>query len=149
MPLSALPPGFIDQAAGTGTDWDNWLQRWWKKSWFAYGPRATQWWAKWDSPPKILFKIGGAGTWRYEVDPMSGKPYLSVIQYYKRWHFAISWPFMIGFHFYFKAADVPQSEFAKLGDFLDNKLFNTYAGARYDQDGVYWFPAASVGLTFK
>jgi hypothetical protein len=183
MPKSALSPRLQDPANWTGTDDDNWLMRWRipLKGLFAYGPRATEWWAKWREWPKTLFAIRARqGTFRVEtetwerdsgwdceydvpylvnekqlfawrnVNPMLVEfveGYLSRVQYYTRWHFQIQWPFMVAFHFYFKAKDVP--EYGKPRPELNNKLFYFYLGAHRDGDKVYWFPSAFMGLTWK
>lgn len=151
--FDAVPEHLDSADKWKGTDWDTWYQRWMLKfhGCFSFGPLSHFWWARWKNPPKTLLKIGSGptGTWRYEGDPITGEPYISRIQYYQRWHFAIHWPFLITFHFYFKASDVPQTQYAKLGDFLDNKLFYFYLGTHYDQDAVYWCPSAYLGLTWK
>lgn len=61
--------------------------------------------------------------------------YLSRIQYWCRWHFAIQWPLMVSFHFYPKAADVPKYGEPR-GD-LDGKLWYFYWN-HFDADLVYW-----------
>jgi hypothetical protein len=152
MPLSALPERLQNPDAWKGTDWDVWYLRWilkypWVHGLFSYGPRATQGWARWRVPALNVVKLGDHRAWRYETDPWSKKEYLSRIQYYKRWHLQIQWPFMIAFHFYFREADVPS-----LIDPLpntDNKLFYFYIGAHYDQDCIYWCPSAFLGATWK
>jgi len=150
MPWSALPEHLNSPEKWAGTDdskvpWMNWRLK--VKGWFAYGPRATQWWARWKTPPVCLFKIGGAGAWRYETDPFTGKPYLSRIQYWKTWHFAIQLPFWIQFHWYKKPYIMayPRCD----GSSVDGKLWYFYGPASYDSDGVYWFPAAFIGRTWK
>mgnify|MGYP006957730104 CR=1 FL=1 len=151
MTWSALPEHLNSPEKWAGTDdskvaWMNWRLK--VKGWFAYGPRATQWWAKWHTPPKCLFKLGGDGAWRYETDPMSGRLYLSRIQYWKRWHVAIQWPFFIQASIYPKKEDtMPFGDFA--GSSVDKKVTYAYLGCSYDQDGVYWFPSGFIGKTWK
>lgn len=156
MPKSALPPGFKDQAAGTNTDWNNSIQKYWRKSWFAYGPRATEWWAKWRELPITVLALFGAGENRWES---SGgefalravsrpifffKPsfvYLSAIQYWCRWSFQIQWPFFVAFHFYFDKYQDPRTS--------DGKMIYIRFGARRDADKVYWFPSFFIGMSWN
>jgi hypothetical protein len=182
MPKSALSDRLNDPANWKGTDDDNWLMRWrlYCKGWFAYGPRATEAWAKWREWPKTLFAIrskqGGfrveTETWERDsawdciwsmrslfntdmyvyrdVSDLVGEyipGYLSRVQYYTRWHFQIQWPFMVAFHVYFKAKDVP--EYGQPRPDTTNKLFYFYFGAHRDGDKVFWFPSAFLGLTWK
>lgn len=73
--------------------------------------------------------------------------YLSRIQYYTRWHFAIQWPLMFSFHVYFKAKDVPIP--GELRKDTDGKLFYFYWN-HFDSDLVYWmFVSLFAGLTWK
>ena len=158
MPKSALPDGFAETAAGTGTDWDNSLQRWIKKSWFAYGPRATQWWAKWREIPMPLLAIFGPGFSRWETSGgelalrapndtllFYTRPalVLSVIQYWAKWSFQIQWPFFIAFHCYIDAMPAYP---AKAGD---RRVLYFRFGARRDADKVYWFPSFFIGLQWN
>lgn len=160
MPKSALPERLQDPANWKGTDDDVWYMRWRipLKGLFAYGPRATEKWARWREYPLTLFKRKGRGDWRLENDQeemlwnglnrnlISSDYYLSRVQYYTRWHFQIQWPFMIAFHFYFRAKDVMPYGTRQN---VDNKLFYFYFGAHRDTDKVYWFPSAFLGLTWK
>lgn len=59
MPKSALSERLLSKEDWRGTDDDTWLMRWriGLKYLFAYGPRATEWWAKWREYPKTLFAI--------------------------------------------------------------------------------------------
>jgi hypothetical protein len=160
MPNSALPERLQDPANWKGTDDDNWLMRWRlsRKGWFAYGPRATQWWAQWREWPIMLFKRGPGILWRYEDDETSwigcnhqnvgDGLYISRIQYWKRWHFQIQWPLMIAGHFYFSQKNVPLYP-TRPGDTTKNKLFYFYIGCMRDADKVYWFPSFYAGLTWK
>lgn len=171
MPKSALSPRLLDASNWVGTDDDVWYMRWRikLKYMFAYGPRATEFWAKWREYPKTLFACFGKGSVRFETETWErdsaselvivddtvttiinkdfGNYYLSLIQYYCRWNFAVQWPFHIQFHFYFKQKDVPRPGESR-GN-LDNKLFFFRAGARRDGDKVYWFPSVFIGLTWN
>jgi hypothetical protein len=184
MPKSALSERLLDANNWKGTDDDVWYMRWriGLKYMYAYGPRATEWWAKWREWPKTILAVRSkqgvfrmeSETWErdsaiegaYEervienenmymfkdIPELPGvvdvsRAYLSRIQYYTRWHFQIQWPFMVAFHFYFKAADVP--EWGKPRPDTDGKLFYCYFGAHRDADKVYWFPSAFVGLVWK
>lgn len=151
MPRSALPnhlndPEEIEAAfpddSQYGNSWFGKIYSWYNKktkTWFAFSYRCHEWWAKTDKFPRVLFKIGGQGPWRYEDDT-----YLSRIQYHKRWHFAVQlcvWkkiPFvvpMVSFHFYPKQSDVPEAG----GDTsqLKGKVWFGYAG-HFDGDLVHW-----------
>jgi len=158
VPKSALPEGFKDQADGTNTDWNNWFQKYWRRSWFAYGPRATEWWAKWREWPITVFAIRGKGTFRFEDDVRDFSfgyslrtlrwwahkdEYLSAIQYWSKWGFQLQWPFFIAFHYYLD--DVPQ-EPEKGGA---RRVFYFRFGARRDADKVYWSPSFFIGLTWN
>lgn len=188
MPKSALSPRLLDADNWKGTDDDVWYMRWRikLKYLYAYGPRATEWWAKWREYPKTLFAIcskndifrfEGEGwerdstfegqdiehrhiIWNKNVQiytPMGGglispfwdikEAYLSRVQYYTRWSFQIQWPLMIAFHWYWKAADVP--EYGKERPDTDGKLVFMYFGAHRDGDKVYWFPSAFAGRVWK
>lgn len=179
MPQSAMPEWIKPQSAGTGTDWDTWYQRWWNKAWFAYGPRATQRWAKWREWPTTLFAIRAKeGFFRIETETferdssrednhnqtkfvmenniravfwngLDGKEreitraYLSAIQYWTKWHFAVLWPLHIQFSYYID--DVPSFP-AKAGD---RRVVYIRIGARRDADKVYWWPSLFIGLTWN
>lgn len=157
MPKSALPEGFIQQADGTGTDWDNGIQKYWNKAWFAYGPRATEWWARWRKWPITLFAIRGKGPYRIETDLDDHKTddkrvlfwvkpvfcYLSAIQYWTKWHVAIQWPLQIQAHYYIdEVPEWPDQAGSK-------RVFYIRLGARRDADMVYWFPSLFIGLQWN
>lgn len=152
MPKSALPPDFPETAAGTGTDWDNPIQGWIKKSWFAYGPRAKEWWARWREFPFTILALFGKGYSRWETSggelAVKSVPspvllfqpttvYLSAIQYWCKWSFQIQWPFFVAFHVYL--SDVGPNR----------KMIYVRFGARRDADKVYWFPSLFVGGTWN
>lgn len=134
------------------------------KTWFAFSYRCTEWWARWRKYPKVLFAIcDKKATFRFENEQGDGvdmewrhilwnteptiwrsingpvwdiqPAYLSRIQYWSRWHFAIQWPLMISFHFYPKAADVPRYKDARPD--LDGKLWFAYWN-HFDADLIYW-----------
>lgn len=172
---NAMPPWIKDTAEGTNTDWNNPIQKYWKKSWFSYGPRAESGWAKWREYPKTLLALFGKGSLRLETETWERdsstdavfpvetirnkelhfvapdetlKPaYLSAIQYYCRWHIAIQWPLHIQFHYYFKESSVPV--YGQPRGEMNNKLFYFRLGARRDGDKVYWTPSVFVGLTWN
>lgn len=160
MPLSALPDHLnsreeIEAAFPDDSQYgDNWFGRFYRwlnkatKTWFAFSYRCTEWWARWRKYPKVLFAVGGKGLWRYEYQNgvllfdkirtvFNGgyTPYLSRVQYYKRWHFSIQWPLLISFHFYPKASDVPKPTESLLN--TDGKLWFFYWN-HFDADLVYW-----------
>lgn len=70
MPKSALSDRLNDPENWKDTDDDNWLMRWRipLKGLFAYGPRATEWWAKWREWPITLFAVCGKGGFRVETE---------------------------------------------------------------------------------
>ncbi len=163
MPLSALPPDFHNQAKGTGTDWDNGIQKNWKHSWFAYSPRATERWAKWREWPITILGLFGKGKMRWENDVFSltapistlfcyssrfSRFYPSRIQYYARWSFQISWPLSISFHWYWKETDVPATN-TRPDSFGINRLVFCYLITHRDADKVYWFPSLYIGGQWK
>ena len=171
MPKSALPDHIDEPHEWDGTDWDWWGQKWMLKikHWFAYGPRAKEWWARWREVPIVLFGIKGAGPWRYEYTK-DGKPdffydenncigfwhkvphpdlyYLAVTQYFSRWHFAVQWPFHVTFHIYF-TKDIPIQPQRPEEDYTIRTMFFIRFGARRDADRVYWFPSMFVGGDFN
>ena len=160
MPLSALPLELQDIESHFpdddqyGTNWFGRLYRRYQKTtktWFCFSFRCTEWWARWRKIPKVLFAIKGNGWWRFETTNGGAfkqgilQPtifnwsatgmYLSRIQYYARWHFAIQWPLMVSCHVYPKAADVPHVD-QPLPD-TDGKLWFFYWN-HFDADLVYW-----------
>lgn len=159
----ALPEHIDEPSEWKGTDHDNWLFRWFipiKLKYLCFGPRDSHKWHKWREWPIVLFAKGSKDIWRIEDDVsdegrLTPKPfpeeYLSRIQYWKRWHIAIQWPFFLVFHFYFRQKDVPQYPHHVTPDGLstDGKLFYFYFGAHRDADKVYWIPSVFIGLTWK
>lgn len=163
-----------DEQFGTKTLFGK-LYRWYQKATkttFAFSYRCTEWWAKWRKIPKVLIAVKGKGQWRFEQhnspDDVGGENwtffgsylpvfrefyggdtewYLSRIQYYTRWHFAIQWPLMISFHFYFKASDVPVPGQTRPDS--DGKLFYFYWN-HYDADMIYWMiTSIFIGFVWK
>lgn len=161
MPWSALPEHLNTPAKWAGTDNDTWYARWTLQiqGWFAMGPRATQWWARWKFPPKVLFKIGGKGPWRYENiesdiptsvgDPLSYYTVLSRCQYFKRWHIAVLWPLQIQAHAYWRAKDIPIEGTNWVNDFSICKLLFAYGPIHWDADLIYWILSFYIGGTWK
>lgn len=156
-----IEAAFPDDSQFGTTTWYGRLYRWYNKAsktWFAFSFRSWERWAKVKKYPKVLFAIKGDGKWRYESDhgdsvaPVlwsdefmtADALYLSRIQYYTRWHFAIHltvWeniPFvfpMVSLHFYPKASDVPK--YGEPRPELDGKLWFAYWG-HFDADLIHW-----------
>jgi hypothetical protein len=155
--FDALPPGLDRWQDWKGKDHDKvWYTRWVKyvKGWFAFGPRSAYSWARWSFPPKLLFKIGGKGPWRYEFvaapdtsHVLDGHFMLSRCQYFKRWHLAVySRPFMVTFHVYWRAKDVPPSDgIIWENDFGISKLLFLYGPIHWDADVIYWLSPFILG----
>lgn len=155
MPLDALPEhlqdiekNFPDDEQFGTTSFFGRLYRWYQKktkTWFAFSYRCRAKWARWRRIPKVLLAVGGTGLWRYENEDSTivsetgldtGEyRYLSRIQYYKRWHFAIQWPLMISCHRYDRAEAVPK--FGEPLPDLDDKLWFFYWN-HFDADFIYW-----------
>lgn len=189
MPKSALPPHLddkeeIERAFPDDSENGPFIRRLKKatKTWFAFGPRAVEKWAKWREFPKTLFAIRSSqGIFRIETEGWEKDSawdsayderaifmqnlwsyrewqgsdriieytpgYLSRVQYYTRWSFQLQWPFLVAFHFYPRAKDVP--EWGKPRPETDGKLWFFYLGAHRDADKVYWFPSAYLGKNWK
>ncbi len=151
MPFSALPPDLnpkLNPLAWRGTDHDSWLIHWKVKviGWFAYGPRATEWWARWRKLPKTLLAIFGPGESRWEesegrmaIRALNStviwyQPtifYLSRIQYWCDWSIQLQWPLFLCCSYKLKS-----------------KVLFFYIGAKRDGD-CYWFPSIFIGLGWK
>lgn len=180
MPISAMPEhlntkekidaAFPDDSQYDTTKWYGRLYRCYQKStktWFCFSYRCTEWWAKCRKYPKVLFAIGDDKPWRMEgavetirLNPKNanheGDMYLSRVQYYKRWHFAIQltvwekiplvFP-MFSFNWYLRAADVP-----RYGEPLpntDDKVLVAYWG-HVDNDLLHWLlTSAYAGRNWK
>lgn len=167
MPISAMPEHIntqekIDAAFPDDSQYGNgWFGRLYRryqkqtKTWFAFSYRCTEWWAKWRLSPKVLFKVGGKGDWRYEQAvcdiclPVGSHTvvYLSRIQYWKRWHLAIQWPLLISFHFYFHQRDVPI--YGEPMPDTDGKLLFFYWN-HFDADLIYFMlTSIYIGCNWK
>jgi hypothetical protein len=156
MPWDALPERLRTPEAWKNTDWDrNFLQRWLLryKGLFAFGPRATEWWARWREWPITLFAIRGKGKWRLEDDVTDYRfkmrsrlwwehtegLYLSRCQKYSRWSFQLQWPLFIAIHWY------PDAE-------MKTNPWVIFLGSHRDADKVYWispFIIDFIGRTWK
>ena len=157
MPVSALPPGFNNQQTG---DWKNiWPFKYITPSWTAFGPRCTEWWAKWRPYPVLLFGLHSSDPWRLEADD---KPefatsafkrceicepipnwYISAIQYWTKWSVQVQWPLHVAAHYYLD--EVPKyPEHAG-----ERRALFIRIGARRNADGFYDFPSAYVGIHFN
>lgn len=162
MPISAMPEHLntkeeIDAAFPDDRQYgDSWFGKLYTrynkatKTWFAFSYRCTEWWARWRKYPIVLFAAKGRGEWRYEgsnresVVPVlwnneflaADELYVSRIQYYCRWHFAIQWPLMVSFHVYPKAEDVPEYPMES-SKHLKGKVWFAYWN-HYDADNIYW-----------
>jgi len=107
---------------------------------------------KWRSRPIVLLAIKGSGPWRLEnngstsiIDsstPRIPNYYLSRIQKWCRWHFAILWPLCFQGHIIFKKKNVPTA-----GDNtdMDGKVFSFYRGWHFDEDEIYWGDGGGAG----
>ena len=167
---------FPDDSQFGTTSWWGRLYRWYNKetkTWFAFSYRCTEWWARWRKYPKVLLALKGDGPFRIETDgwdsvydadyllneemwayrdlnDMIGEysqGYLSRIQYWCRWHFAIQWPLMVSFHFYPKSADVPK--YGEIRPDLDGKVVFGYWN-HFDADLVYWMITSGyIGRNWK
>lgn len=148
-PWSALPPHINSPEEWGGKDDDKHFYTKWRKrvkGWFAYGPRATEWWARWREYPVMLFAMRGKGHWRYEDDfgIWAGNPmvrgmfwddhrrsYLSRCQKLTSWSVQLQWPLFFGCHVTIRG-----------------QVWQFYIGAKKDTD-CYWFPAIFLGRGWK
>jgi len=89
--------------------------------------------------------------WRDLSDSISEMTpgYLSRVQKYARWSFQIQWPFLVAFHWYNRATNVPKYGNPTPSGFADGKLWFFYFGAHRDADKVYMFPSAYFGRNWK
>lgn len=136
---------------GKDGEWKRWL-----KGFLSFGPRAKEPWARFREFPKVLFKIGGEGSWRYESSSGSlqfaheyESTYLSRIQCWKRWAFFITWPLYFSFHVYYRKKDVlkyPDTDSDKLNIF---KMFIFQIGFKRDGDLVYSLTMQGPGGRFE
>ncbi len=155
MPKSALPPHLWDvennfpDDSQFGDTWYGRIYRWFKKTtktWFVFGPRATEWWARWREWPITLIAFFGEGQTRWENDiivikstnapiflynSVYNKFYLSRLQSWVKWHFQVQWPLFLTGHVYIK-----------------DKMWFAYVGFKRDADKIYWL-SLTVGVGGK
>jgi len=145
VPRSALPSHLDEPSEWRGTDWDNPCQRWMLKfkHWFAFGPRATEWWARWRPVPKDLIAVNCR-----RIETINGLAYTSVIQYWSRFSVLIQWPFHVMIHWYWPWTKIPDEPDIP-GDFIFLDMIFVRFGARFDNDQVYWFPSFFIGGDFN
>jgi hypothetical protein len=181
MPKSALPERLQDPANWAGTDDDIWYMRWriYVKGWFAYGPRATQRWAKWREFPKTLFAVRSKQgifrvetetwerdsswdckwdfNWLFNSNLWAYRDKVDLVEYSQgylsRIQYYTRWSFQIQWPltiaFHYYFRAKDVPVHGQLRPNLDKKLFFAYVGVHRDGDKVYWFPSAFVGLTWK
>jgi len=166
MPWSAYPKKYK-----LGKDNDVWWKRWV----FKYiqvpltgGPRvipASSFW-KWREIPMTLFAIRGEGDWRVEntdgskvwdivtwrikslnIFAKSYEYYLSRIQPWTRWHFALMWPLGIHWSIIWREKDVVKYPKYK-SNFGIKKMFAGYLGWIRDSDKIYK-PKLYIGGNFE
>ncbi len=140
-----IPPKFKDiDKAWIGTDNASWLMRLKKRIqyWLAIGPRGNHWYCKTRELPKTLFIRHGGGPLRYESsdgrftsNETQKDMYLSRIQCWCKWHFAIQWPPFFQGHRVWNKKDVPAYPEYK-SDFGIDKMVNAQLG--YKRDGDKW-----------
>jgi hypothetical protein len=100
--------------------------------------------------------VKGRGPWRLENTDSTSiidsdtveKPgyYLSRVQKWCRWHFAVQWPFCLQFHVYYKQSDVPSNGNEKD---TDGKLLFIYRGWHRDEDEIFWGDGGFLGTGWK
>jgi hypothetical protein len=116
---------------------------------------------QWDRFPHTILAIRSKqGAWRIEADgavdtldsrrviwwTQFNESYLSRVQYWTRWHFQWAWPFLIAFHWYWKAEDVP-AVMERID--TDGKLWFCYRGYHRDGDQVFWGDGGFLGRCWK
>lgn len=181
MPLSALPEYLRSKENWKGTDDDVWYMRWRiNLKWLiAYGPRATESWAKWRMWPKTIFAIRSKiGAFRLETErderdsaydaqdhtiftfnrnwfmPSNDRQSVMVPCYLSAIQYWTRWHLAIQwpFHISFHCY-FKKNDIPrypeKPGSSVDNKLFFFRFGSRRDSDRVYWFPSLFVGLSWN
>ena len=145
-PWSALPEHLNTPEKAAANFKDDQEMGWWGKfrarykGHFAFGPRATEWWARWRELPITLLAFFGKGESRWENDIMAvraiNRPvflyvphlfYLSRVQYWCDWHIGLEWPLFFHCHF-------------------GNWQF--YVGCKRDGDRVFWL-SLYVGKIWK
>lgn len=177
MSISAMPEWIKPKSAGTGTDWDWWGQRWWNKAWFCYGPRATEWYAKWREFPMIIFAIRSrvSGVFRVETEDWtrdSGRerpalenryvmdsnirltvddgPMTRTVQgYLSAIQYWTKWHIQLQWPFFF-AFHFYIGSVPPFPDHAgDRRVIYFRIGARRDADKCYWFPSVFLGLRWN
>jgi len=153
MPKSALPEGWVP-----GPDHKSWLMSLKMKLQIllAAGPRVPSGFFKWREMPILLFGKNGRGFTRYENSNGSqfGRSlwclnsnenyYLSRIQPWCRWHFAIQWPLHIIFHVYWKEEYVNEYPNYNRNENI-GRMFYIAVGCLRDADKVYFWPHLVIG----
>ena len=158
MPLSAYPPAYV-----LGIDNRGWLMGLKNKVqvWFTGGPRVPSGFWKFRELPKVLFMCWSqnSGQLRYEnTDGTKIKTqtmliveapnfYLSRIQPWTRWHFALMWPLALHWSIIWRAKDVVTYPTYK-SDFGITKGFMGYLGWIRDSDRIYK-PKCFLGGNFE
>lgn len=170
MPWSAVPDHLnphINPTAWKGTDQDVWWKRWLipYKGWMAFGPRATEKWARFREVPYTLFARKGKGYYRLEssdghrewgvhditetiwFDSNEEVPpiYLSRSQYWTKWHIQLQWPLFVAFHIYWRLRDVPSFPDRPREDLSILHMFQFQIGFKRDADKVYWLTMGAGG----
>lgn len=126
----------------------------WSRAARAFGPRDVHWYHRFREKPVVLFKLGfgDEGYWRFEpevsLDGKNGYLYLSRIQYWKRFHVALHWPFCITWNVYWSSKDVPVYPDKRVGLTL-KQHFTGYIGFPRNSDKYYTGPTLSIGARFK
>lgn len=181
MPKSALSPRLLDADNWKGTDDDVWYMRWRikLKYLFAYGPRATEWWAKWREFPKTLFALRSKqGVFRVETETWERdsawesawwdtfyfnqeqyayKDYPDHIEYspgyLSRVQYYTRWHIQLQWPLMFAVHFYDHAKdvpvYGQPRPDTDGKLTFFYVGAHRDADKVYWFPSAYIGRNWK
>ncbi len=141
-----------------------WLLGWpvyhWPWTWWALWPFLPVL-RKWRKKPFVILAICGQGSWRLERlsggeasaprqrlfwTGLEGEYYLSRVQPWTRWHFAILWPLSIQGRFFPKKEDVVP---AGWNGNTDGKSWFSYIITHFDGDWVYWCPSAYLGKNSK
>lgn len=159
MPWSALPEhlntpekvelAFPDDSQFGTKTWYGRLYKWFQKKskpWTAFGPRATEWWARFREVPKNLIVIcPPTGSIRIENDDRGEGIvlsdwilpgwYVSRQQKWKRWSIQVNWPLFIAVHRYDK---LHYTQVPGVPEDSDGKLWFFYVGFKRDADKVYW-----------
>ena len=176
MPKSALPEWYHEKAKGTGTDWDNPIQGWMRKAWFGYGPRASEWWARWREFPITLLAIRSKqGVFRTETEgwtrDSSRSDYHNRVSLFNQdnirlvfWEekkreivqgylsaiqYWTKWHVQIQWPF-FVAFHYYIDEVPRYPEKGSNKRVVYFRfGARRDADKTYWFPSLFIGLSWN